>query len=100
MDKTLFSKRINILSALWFFYAKDDSQPKMWVDYIARNDIGLPLAYITSQNFATLTDEGMEIITETWEDLCNMLYIEPYPPVMYNSLEDMMNASLDGDDDE
>jgi hypothetical protein len=99
MTNTPFSKRIAILSALWFFYADDESQPQMWLDYIARCDVGLPLAYSVNQNLATLTDEGTEIIVETWEELCNMLDIDPYPTIMYSSLEDMIN-SMNEDDDE
>jgi hypothetical protein len=97
MDNTLFSKRVNILAALWFFYRDKDDNPKMWQDFFAWADIGLPLAYVASENLATLTDEGMELITETWEAACGILAIDPYPVEMYNTLEDMLNESPDED---
>ena len=93
MDNTLFSKRVNILAALWFFYRDKDDNPKAWQDFFAWADIGLPLAYVASENLATLTDEGMELIAETWEAACGILAIDPYPAEMYDTLEDMLNAS-------
>ena len=96
MDSTLFSKRVQILAALWFFYNDDDSKPQAWVDFFAWANVGLPLAYSISEQLATPTDEGMEVITETWERLCQMLVIDPYPADMYDTLEDMLNAAAQG----
>ena len=90
MDKTPFSKRIAILSAIWYFYGQDESQPKSWRDYISRCDIGLPLAYMVNQNLVTLTTEGSEMITQTWEELCSMLAVNPYPTPMYDTLDQMI----------
>lgn len=97
MDNTHFSKRVQILSALWFFYAKDDAQPQSWRDFFDWADVGLPLSYAVSNDYATLTDEGMEIIVETWEQLCKMLAIDPYPTEMYDSLDQMMKLMPDED---
>jgi len=93
MDSTLFSKRVSILAALWFFYRDKDDNPQEWQDFFAWADLGMPLSYLVSENLATLTDEGMELITETWEAACGILAINPYPVDMYDTLQDMFDAS-------
>ena len=95
MDNMLFSKRVQILAALWFFYRDREDNPQGWQDFFAWADVGLPLAYCVSEGLATITDDGMETITETWEAACKLLAIDPYPAEMYNTLEDMLNASPD-----
>jgi hypothetical protein len=60
---TDFSSVCDILGDLHANY-KDD---KNFKDFIEFNDLGLPLAYLTSQNLCEVSDDGARYITETWD---------------------------------
>jgi hypothetical protein len=60
---TDFSSVCDILGDLHSNY-KDD---KNFKDFIEFNDLGLPLAYLTSQNLCEVSDDGARYITETWD---------------------------------
>ena len=95
MDKTPFSSKCELLSALWFFYRDDEDAPDGWQEFFRWADVGLPLAYVVSENLANITDEGTEIIKETWEYLCEMISVDP--TAQYNTIQDMFDAA--GDDE-
>ena len=97
---TPFSKKVSILAAIWFFYANDEDQPQSWRNYISRCDVGLPLAYMVDSDLATLTSDGTEMITQTWEELCTMLGIDPYPATMYTTLQQMIDLEGELDDED
>lgn len=60
---TDFSSICDILGDLYSNY-KDD---KNFGDFIEFNDLGLPLAYLTSENLCEPSDDGIRYVTETWE---------------------------------
>lgn len=93
MDKTPFSNRCGLLSALWFFYSKEEEMSVVWKDFFDYADIGLPLAYMVDSGIATAQPEGEKIINETWEALCALLDIDPTAD--YNTLQEMFEESED-----
>lgn len=97
MGDEVASKRVSILAALEFFYGDDESQPRLWREFFARNDVGLPLCDLVNQGMATPTDAGREAIDQTWEDLCKLLGIDPNPHTMYQTFQQMMELSEDDD---
>jgi hypothetical protein len=60
---TDFSNICEILGQLYSNYNED----KEFKDFIEFNDLGLPLAYLSSQNLCDVSDDGARYITETWD---------------------------------
>ena len=60
---TDFSSICDILGSLYSNYRED----KNFKDFIEFNDLGLPLAYLTSENLCEVSDDGARYITETWQ---------------------------------
>jgi hypothetical protein len=60
---TDFSNICDILGSLYSNYRED----KNFKDFIEFNDLGLPLAYLTSENLCEVSDDGARYITETWQ---------------------------------
>ena len=60
---TDFSNICDILGDLYSNYKED----KNFRDFIEFNDLGLPLAYLTSENLCEPSDDGIRYVTETWD---------------------------------
>jgi len=60
---TDFSSICDILGKLYANYKED----KNFRDFIEFNDLGLPLAYLTSENLCEPSDDGIRYVTETWD---------------------------------
>ena len=71
-QNTPFSNVCEILADLWINY-RHDSELKDFIEY---NDIGLPLAFAISNDFATATELGQKFIQETFELLLSSLDVE------------------------
>ena len=89
---TDFTKVCEILGSLYANYKDDDELE----DFIAFNDLGLPLAYFASENLCQVSDDGGRYITETWILFLASLDLED---VGWDSLEQMLSAKADGQDD-
>lgn len=62
-QNTPFSNVCEILAELWTNYRGDEELK----DFIEYNDVGLPLAFAFSNNFATPTELGQQFVLETFE---------------------------------
>ena len=82
MTNTPFSKQVEILNDLYMDYGDEYS------DFIEDNDIGVPLAVFITQGCATATPKGIEMITESFDSLCENLDIDNYGN--YESLDYML----------
>ena len=60
---TDFSNQINILGEFYINY-REDSELK---DFLEFNDIGLPLAYLSSEGLCEISDDGKKYVAESWE---------------------------------
>ena len=56
-----------------------------WFDY---NDLGVPLAVGIVNNLIILTQDGIKLFNETWENLCNELDQDPNGE--YFSIDDLL----------
>jgi hypothetical protein len=56
-------------------------------DFFHLNDIGVPLAQSVEYNLCELTEEGEEVIEETWQHLC--LVFNKDPNGDYNQIDDL-----------
>lgn len=85
MDMTPFSKKCDILGELWINYKEDE----VFADFIAYNDLGLPMAYMASEGFAELTDAAIPYVEETYELFLQALGLEDSG---WDSLNDILEA--------
>jgi len=81
---TPFEVRCDILSDMWVNHKSEEGLE----DFINYNDIGLPLAFATSEGMCTITDKGKTFINETWGILLTTLEIDE--DAGYESFDDLM----------
>lgn len=67
-------------------------------DFFAYNDLGIPLALSLKDDLCTITEKGVEVINETYSDLCSYLNIDD--EYEYKSVDDFMSDIGDLDIDE
>jgi hypothetical protein len=60
---TDFSNICDILGKLYLQYKDDDA----FQDFIEYSDIGLPLAYLTSEDLCEVSEDGKRYIVESWD---------------------------------
>jgi hypothetical protein len=83
---TDFSSKIKILSELWMNYRDDDELE----DFIAYNDLGLPLAYLLMNEIVLPTEESETLINETFELLLAALVVED---TGFENLDELLSNS-------
>lgn len=81
--KTTYENRQVILAELWLNYKEDDD----FADFISYNDIGLPLAYLLSNEIVTGTDTAEKFINETFDLFLEGLEAEDQG---YESLDEIL----------
>jgi hypothetical protein len=69
---TAFENKCDILADVWLTYRNDEE----FADFISYNDIGLPLAYVLSNEIVTKTDVAERFINETFDLLLAGLGID------------------------
>jgi hypothetical protein len=72
-----------ILADFWLNY-KDEEE---FDDFVEYNDIGLPLAFMITENIVESTQVGEIYVNEAWELLCAALNVDSKQN--YDTLEDM-----------
>ena len=85
---TDFSSMCNILGELYFNY-KDQGEMDDFIDF---NDLGLPLAYLASENLCQVSDDGAKYIMETWALFLETLKLQD---TGWNSLDEMFDAKVE-----
>ena len=83
---TSFNNILNILGQLYSNYKEDEN----FKDFIEYNDMGLPLAYLASENLCDVTPDGGRYITETWSLFIDMLGVED---TGFDSLNQLLQAA-------
>jgi hypothetical protein len=81
---TDFSNKVQILGEFYFTY-RDDKDLQQFIEF---NDLGLPLAYLASENLCDISEEGIQYIEETWNILMGSLNIED---MGFEDIEQMMD---------
>lgn len=71
-NETPFNVRCDILSEIWLNYRDDQN----FEDFIAYNDLGLPLAYCISSGIIKPKKKAMNFVNEAWLLLLAGLEIE------------------------
>lgn len=80
---TDFSDVVKILGDLYINYKED----KDFADFIEFNDLGLPLAYFSSEGLAQVSEDGNKYILETWSLFLAGLNIQD---TGFTSLDDVL----------
>jgi len=57
-------------------------------EFFDYNDLGIPLSIAITQDMVILTDEGENLLEETWKELC--LLFEANPDDEYESIDDLI----------
>ena len=83
-----FDNKITILAELWMNY-RDDDQIKDFIDY---NDLGLPMAYLLTNEIVLPTAQAEMYINETYDLFLMALDVEDNE---YESLEEIMALTED-----
>ena len=72
MDKTPFSKKVEILHDLYLNHSTE------YEDFILDNDLGVPLAVLIIQGCATPTEKGVKSVSDSFDSLCEILEIDKH----------------------
>lgn len=65
--------KANVLAKFLEEYRYDDEMS----DFIAVNDLGLPLAVVLMNGLATATADGLQVLEQTWLAFCEMYGVDP-----------------------
>jgi hypothetical protein len=57
-------------------------------EFFDYNDLGIPLSIAITQDMVILTNEGEQLLEETWKELC--LLFEANPNEEYESIDDLI----------
>jgi hypothetical protein len=88
---TDFTSMCNILGELYFNY-KDQGEMDDFIDF---NDLGLPLAYLASENLCQVSDDGAKYIIETWTLFLETLQLQD---TGWDSLDEILDSKADKKD--
>lgn len=83
---TEFDKQCSILAELWIAYRQDTNLE----EFIAYNDLGLPLAYAITEELAVANQETESIVAETWDMLIAALEVKD---TGYTTLDELLNKA-------
>jgi hypothetical protein len=81
--ETSFDTKCEILSDLWLNHKGDEGLD----DFIEYNDLGLPLAFLVSEDLVTPSNRANDMINETFDLLIAALEIED---TGFDSLDDLL----------
>lgn len=57
-------------------------------EFFDYNDLGIPMSIAITQDMVILTNEGEQLLEETWKDLC--LLFDANPDDEYESIDDLI----------
>ena len=81
---TTYKNKCDILGQLWQDYREETD----FEDFVQYNDLGLPLAYLISQEIVKSSPQAEIYVNETFELF--ILALEADPDEEYESLEDLL----------
>lgn len=84
---TSYEAKVSILTELWLNYKNDQN----FEEFIAYNDLGLPLAYAIYEGIVESTELAASFISETFELLLAGLAIPE--DVGFDTLDDMIEEA-------
>ena len=82
-DKTTLANKVSILADLWLNYGDDET----FEDFVAYNDLGLPLAYALDNDIIVANEKTIGFIDETFALFLAGLELED---TGYNTLNEIL----------
>ena len=79
--------KTHILAELWLNYRDDEE----FLDFVEYNDLGLPLAYMVSNNIVENNELAQKFIDETFDLLLSGMGLEDGD---YETLDDLLDIGL------
>lgn len=86
MATTDFANKVGILAE---FYVNYKGEPEA-EDFFEFNDLGLPIAFLSSEGLVEITEEGVKYINETWMLFLQSLGLED---IGFESLSQVLEKS-------
>jgi hypothetical protein len=68
-------------------FTQDSFNDETYSEFFDYNDLGIPMSIAVVQDMVILTDEGEQLLDETWKDLC--LLFDANPDSEYESIDDL-----------
>lgn len=68
-----------------------------YISFITYNDLGVPLAQSVTYGLVALTEDGENLINETWLQFCAMIGIDPADD--YDSIYDIFEVDEEEEDE-
>ena len=69
-------------------FTQDNLNDELYEDFFDYNDLGIPMAISVMQDLVILTDEGENLLDETWKELCQLFGADPNGE--YENIDDLM----------
>jgi hypothetical protein len=69
-------------------FTQDNFNDDVFTEFFDYNDLGIPMAIAVVQDMVVLTDSGLDLLEETWKELCTMFNVDPEKE--YESIDDLM----------
>ena len=80
-----------------FEFINEEKMDGNFDDFFSYNDLGVPMAVMIVNDLIILTDEGLEVINETWKSLCEQLN-DADPNYEYADLNDLVERNVPFED--
>ena len=71
-------------------FTQDSFNDENYDEFFDYNDLGIPLSIAIMQDMVILTNEGEQLLEESWADLC--LLFEADPTGEYETIDDLTGA--------
>ena len=68
-------------------FTQDHFNSGEYDEFFDYNDLGIPLSIAITQDMVILTDDGEQLLDETWKELC--LLFDANPEDEYESIDDL-----------
>lgn len=80
-----------------FEFINEEKMDGNFDDFFSYNDLGVPMAVMIVNDLIILTDEGLEVINETWKSLCEQ-FNDADPNYEYADLKDLVERNVPFED--
>ena len=70
-------------------FTQDEFNSGEYDEFFDYNDLGIPMSIALTQDMIILTNEGEQLLEETWKELC--LLFNANPDNEYETIDDLTN---------
>jgi len=70
-------------------FTQDEFNSGEYDEFFDYNDLGIPMSIALTQDMIILTNEGEQLLEETWKELCLLFKVDP--DLEYETIDDLTN---------